>query len=67
MCLGGPSIPAATAPPATAKVTDPAVVAAMDRERQHQAAAGGRQSTILAGGSGLTMQQAPLVRTVLGQ
>lgn len=49
MCFSGPSIPPAQKPPPTATPSDPAVVAALDRERRRQMALGGRQSTILGG------------------
>lgn len=66
MCLAGsPSLPAAPLP--AAKDTDPAVTAALERERQRQAAAGGRKSTILTTGSGLSTPSAPSgLRTVIG-
>lgn len=66
MCFGGPSIPPATAPPPTATPSDPAVVAALDRDRQRRAAMAGRQSTILAGGGITQPQTGPTLKTVLG-
>ena len=65
MCIGqSPSIPA---PAPSAKETDPAVLAAIDRERQRQAAQGGRKSTILTASSGLSAPTTPQgYRTAIG-
>lgn len=68
MCLSTPSAPPIAPLPPTVTEQDPAVISAMERERRRQAAALGRRSTILTGGSGLTSPAttAP-AKTLLGQ
>lgn len=70
MCFSSPKIPAATPPPASAgPVTeqDQAVQAALDRERQRQAARLGKRSTMLTGNAGLSAPPPTAPKTMLGQ
>lgn len=55
MCFGKPQAPAATPAPPVAQPTDPAVLAAQDRDRRRRAA-GLSGSTNLSGGQGAPMQ-----------
>lgn len=66
MCFSSPSAPAAPATPQTATVQDVAVTASRNSERSRQAAALGRSSTILSGGSGLTSTASTAPKTLLG-
>lgn len=67
MCLSKPSMPAVPAAPATPTEQDPAVQASLEAERRRQANAGGRQSTLLTGGAGLTSPATTAPKTLLGQ
>ena len=67
MCLSSPKVPKAPAAVPSVQEQDPAVQSAMDRERRRQAAALGRRSTLLTGGSGLTSPATTTTKTLLGE
>ena len=66
MCTSRPSAPAVQALPATPTEQDPAVQSAVNAERRRQAAALGRQSTILSGPAGAMAPATTATKTLLG-
>lgn len=69
MCLGGPSITNAPAPPKPVTEDDPDVVASRNNARMRAAQARGRAATILTGGSGVAGKPTTITgnKTFLGQ
>ncbi len=67
MCFSKPSISSPAALPVQTAQQDAAVMASQDSERRRQAAALGRQGTLLTGGAGLTTPATTTPKTLLGQ
>jgi hypothetical protein len=64
---GGPSMPAPVAPPPPPAKSDAEVRSEALLDRQRRAAAKGRQSTILTGGTGVEDAGAAQKKTMLGE